>query len=309
MELVMARIRSVHPPLFTDEAFVSRSMPARLLAIGLWTEADDRGVFEWKPMSLKMRLFPADNLNLADLLAELLDGQIIAKHVVDGKDYGIIRNFCKWQRPKKPTYRYPFESEWAKYVGFKLKKRPTGAQHVLHQFSTEGEISAQMKEGEEEGEEEGEKEEGDNRLSSGGHDARDGVSVDLDSDNSPEMVKAISRAIAPRHFEEFWQVYPKRAGANPKQPARKQFISIVGRGQDAAIIIASARAYADELRREGKFGTAYVAQAQTWLGQQRWSDYEPSAADIARREEQDRDMLKRGMKWIDGRWRELPSDV
>jgi hypothetical protein len=29
---------------------------ARLLLIGIWSEADDRGVFEWKPATLKMRL-------------------------------------------------------------------------------------------------------------------------------------------------------------------------------------------------------------------------------------------------------------
>lgn len=301
----MPRIRSVHPPLFTDEAFVSRSMPARLLAIGLWTEADDRGVFEWKPTSLKMRLFPADNVNLAELLAELLNGHIIAKHAVDGKEYGVIRNFCKWQRPKKPTYRYPFESEWAKYVGFKPKKRPTGAQQVLNQFSTEGEIAAQM----EEGEEEGEKEAGENRLSSGPSAAPEGMSVDLDTDNSPEMVRAIARATAPKFFEEFWQAYPKREGANPKQPACKQFISIVGRGQDPEFIIAGARAYADELRRQGKFGTPYVAQAQTWLGQQRWFDYQRPPEDLARDAEIDRDMKQRGYEWDEGKgWRKVPTD-
>lgn len=301
----MARIRSVHPPLFTDEAFVSRSMSARLLAIGLWTEADDRGVFEWKPTSLKMRLFPADNINLADLLAELLNGRIIAKHTVDGRDYGLIRNFCKWQRPKKPTYRHPFKPEWAKYVGFKPKNSPTGTQQVLHQFSTEGEIGAQM----EEGEEEGEKEEGENRLSSGASAAPEGMSADPGTENSPEMMRAIARAIAPKFFEEFWKEYPKREGANPKQPARKKFISIVARGQDPAIIISSARAYADELRQQGKFGTPYVAQTQTWLGQQRWIDYERSPVEIERQAQLDRDMKQRGYEWKEGEgWRKESED-
>jgi hypothetical protein len=297
----MARIRSVHPPLFTDEAFVCLSMPARLLTIGLWTEADDHGVFEWKPKSLKMRLFPADPLDVPDLLGELLNGEIIAKHAVDGKDYGIIRNFCKWQRPKKPTYRHPFDPEWAKYVGFKSKNSTSGTQPVPHQFFTEGEIAAQMEEGEEEGEKE--KEEGENRPSSGAPSAPDGTSVDLDTDNSPEMLKAISRAIAPRHFEEFWKAYPKREGSNPKQPARKQFIRIIGRGEDAATVIAGARTYADELRRQGKLETPYVAQAQTWLGQQRWRDYERSPEEIERQVQLDRDMEQRGYEWEDGKWR------
>src|SRR4051794_19179480 len=38
-----ARIRSIHPRLFTDEAFVSCLPLARLLLLGIWTEADDHG--------------------------------------------------------------------------------------------------------------------------------------------------------------------------------------------------------------------------------------------------------------------------
>ena len=41
----MARIRSVHPGLFTDEAFMGASSDARILMIGLWCQAWDDGVF------------------------------------------------------------------------------------------------------------------------------------------------------------------------------------------------------------------------------------------------------------------------
>ncbi|OSJ19761.1 hypothetical protein BST63_01165 [Bradyrhizobium canariense] len=63
-----ARIRSIHPRLFTDEAFVSCLPLARLLLLGIWTEADDHGVFEWKPRTLKMRLLAGDQAEVADLL-------------------------------------------------------------------------------------------------------------------------------------------------------------------------------------------------------------------------------------------------
>ncbi len=55
----MARIRSIHPGLWTDEAFVSLTPYARLLFMGIWTECDDMGSFEWSPLKLKMRLLPA----------------------------------------------------------------------------------------------------------------------------------------------------------------------------------------------------------------------------------------------------------
>ncbi len=53
----MARIRSIHPGQATDEDFVQCSPFARLLAIFVRNEADDHGVFKWKPVTLKMRIF------------------------------------------------------------------------------------------------------------------------------------------------------------------------------------------------------------------------------------------------------------
>ena len=67
----MARIRSIHPGIFTDEAFASASMAARMLLIGIWTEAYDDGVFEWKPLTLKMKIFPGDSVDINAVLSEL----------------------------------------------------------------------------------------------------------------------------------------------------------------------------------------------------------------------------------------------
>ncbi|HYH17859.1 MAG TPA: hypothetical protein VD995_04510 [Azospirillum sp.] len=113
----MARIRSVHPGLFTDEAFVSCTPLARLLSIGLWTEADDYGVFEWKPVTIKMRLLPVDNADVGALLAELEAGNLIRRFSVNGKEYGAVRNFCRYQRPKKPKAHHPIPPEVRTYVG------------------------------------------------------------------------------------------------------------------------------------------------------------------------------------------------
>ncbi len=103
----MARIRSIHPGQWTDEAFVECSFAARLLAIGLRNEADDLGVFEWKPTMLKMRLFPADDVDVIPLLAELEATDQVLRYEVDGRQYGIIRNFGKFQKPRSPKYVHP----------------------------------------------------------------------------------------------------------------------------------------------------------------------------------------------------------
>lgn len=112
----MARIRSVHPGLFTDEAFVSVSPLARLLHIGLWTEADDQGLFEWKPITIKMRLLPVDNADVSTLLAELEAANMIRRYEHDGRQFGAVRNFCRFQRPKKPNAVHPMPAEFRTYV-------------------------------------------------------------------------------------------------------------------------------------------------------------------------------------------------
>lgn len=103
----MARIRSIHPGQWTDEAFVECSSDARLLALGLRNEADDNGIFEWKPKTLKMRLFPADSVDIDVLLEEVtLSGQAF-RYMLGNKAYGAIRNFTKYQRPRRPSIMYP----------------------------------------------------------------------------------------------------------------------------------------------------------------------------------------------------------
>lgn len=103
----MARIRSIHPGVYTDEAWSSVSVAARWLAMGLCTEADDLGVFEWKPIQIKMRVYPANNEDIPALLAELQAAGIVMPFDVEGKRYGAVRNFCKYQRPRKPKSWFP----------------------------------------------------------------------------------------------------------------------------------------------------------------------------------------------------------
>ncbi len=135
-ELSMARIRSVHPGLFTDEAFMQASAHARLLLIGIWTEAFDDGVFEWKPITLKAKIFPNDNVDVRALLVELTELDFIKAFDGDGKPYGAIRNFQKWQRPKKPNSSGSLPNSLHQYVG-----------KVPHQYRTDGEIDDQMEDG------------------------------------------------------------------------------------------------------------------------------------------------------------------
>lgn len=103
----MSRIRSIHPGIYTDEAWASVSIAARWFAKGLCTEADDNGTFEWKPLQLKMRIFPADAVDVPALLTELTGAGIVMAFTADGKSLGSIKNFCRYQRPRKPKSWFP----------------------------------------------------------------------------------------------------------------------------------------------------------------------------------------------------------
>lgn len=150
----MARIRSVHPSLFTDEAWVSCSTIARILYIGLWTDADDQGLFEWKPLQLKMRLLPADAANVADLLEELAGVNLLCRFDTGTGSFGAIRDFRRFQRPKKPNSVHLLPPELRTYVGLTddgSEPAPSQPPAVPHQFPTEGEKSPQMEDGGEDG--------------------------------------------------------------------------------------------------------------------------------------------------------------
>jgi hypothetical protein len=142
----------VHPSLFTDEAWVACSPFARLLYIGLWTDADDQGVFEWKPTQIKMRLFPGDDgIAMISLLSELAAAELIASFEHDGRKYGAIKTFQKFQRPKKPNALHPLPMEWRKYVCAKEPQQETEGETVPNLGGTV--LGWRMEDGEE-GEEE-----------------------------------------------------------------------------------------------------------------------------------------------------------
>jgi hypothetical protein len=129
-----------------------------------------------------------------------------------------------------------------------------------------------------------EKKQGDDVTVHGAGNVTGNVTATADA-TAPEQNRAEAEqnhggAGAPRRdaemaFQRFWQAYPKRQGANPKEPARKAFRAAVTSGVDAETVIAAARRYAAELQRDNKLGTQFVARAVTWLNEKRWGDYPP----------------------------------
>ena len=106
----MSRIRSIHPGILTDEAFMRLTVECPLaiaLLVGLWMEADDSGAFEWKPLTIKARIVPAAQTNVGELLDALARNNFIKAFAIDGRQYGVVRNFVKYQRPKNRSRSIP----------------------------------------------------------------------------------------------------------------------------------------------------------------------------------------------------------
>lgn len=150
----MSRIRSVHPGLFTDEAFVCLTDAAQVFFIGLWTECDDQGAFEWKPIQLRLKLRGNRDGGVDCLLDELEAARCICSYEHEGRKYGLVRNFRRFQRPKKPNSVHFIPPELRTFVGLNSdssEQPPRSSEDVsppvTHQLPTSGEKSPQMEDG------------------------------------------------------------------------------------------------------------------------------------------------------------------
>lgn len=90
----MARIRTIKPEFFTSEDIVALSPMARLLYVATWCEADREGRLSWKPKTMKMRYFPADDCDI-DALARELHASGLVTLYGDGLAY--IPSFARHQ--------------------------------------------------------------------------------------------------------------------------------------------------------------------------------------------------------------------
>lgn len=122
----MARIRSIHPGLFSDPEFASLSDAAQIFYLGLLTEADDNGIFEWNAAKLRIRLRPGKDGTTEPLLSELERADKVRSYEVDGRKLGAIRNFRRYQRPKFPKSWHFMPDDFRSYVGLTDAVSPDG---------------------------------------------------------------------------------------------------------------------------------------------------------------------------------------
>lgn len=108
----MPRNRIIKPEQTTDENFVECSDKTRLFVILVRNFADDNGIFEVKPRTLKMQIFPGDdNIDMEQILEEFFALHHGKSYTSNGKKYALIRNFHKHQTIPKPGFQYPVPNQ------------------------------------------------------------------------------------------------------------------------------------------------------------------------------------------------------
>ncbi|WP_196015298.1 hypothetical protein [Klebsiella variicola] len=99
----MARIRTIKPEFWTDEKVVECSFEARLMFIGMFNFADDKGNLVRSPKRIKMQIFPADMIDCEPLIKELTVAGLISEYSVSGVEYLHIEGFSKHQKINRPS--------------------------------------------------------------------------------------------------------------------------------------------------------------------------------------------------------------
>lgn len=105
----MARTRNLKPGFFKNDELAECSPWARLLFAGLWTLADRDGLLEYRPKKIKGELFPFDDVDVPELVAELHGRKFIVVYEVGGSSYLWLPTFKEHQRPhpKEPKSVLP----------------------------------------------------------------------------------------------------------------------------------------------------------------------------------------------------------
>jgi len=94
----MGRIRTVKSSFFTHELLndlEERFPELKIMLVyqGLWGQCDNRGVFRWKPRSLKLEILPFVNYDIDKALEKLLENGFVIRYPIGEEEYGRVLTF------------------------------------------------------------------------------------------------------------------------------------------------------------------------------------------------------------------------
>jgi hypothetical protein len=132
----MARIRTVKPEFWTSDQIVECSPIARLLFIGMWNFADDRGVIPRRPRTIKMQVFPGDEFTadqIEEWITELESQRLLGRFEHEGSTFSVVTGWHH-QKIERPTYKYPAPPSDIEFA----EASPTHHRHVADTSPPEG---------------------------------------------------------------------------------------------------------------------------------------------------------------------------
>lgn len=243
----MGRARNIKPAFFQNEDIVGCSLAARLCFIGLWTMADREGRLEDRPKRIKMVLFPADSVDVEELLSELDQHGLIKRYQASGMSLILIPKFSKHQRPHHNEAASDLpgieaeEEESASHHGRKCEQPRSQALRPESPFSESP----------------------------------------IPSSTAPP-VRAAPEPM-PCAIERIKSIYPKRSGSQRWADAKRSINARLKEGHALDELIAGTERYAAYIRTKGDEGTTYVQQAATFFGTNKgflepWTPDPPRAA-------------------------------
>lgn len=137
----MARKRMIDPAIWGSEDFSKLSLLAKLVFIGLFSNADDEGRGRGKAAYVKSTVFPYDDelttIKIDEALDEIANKMSITFYMYDENEYYILDNWNEWQKIDKPTpSKIPTFSEHSTRIRRTLDERSTNARRGLDEDST-----------------------------------------------------------------------------------------------------------------------------------------------------------------------------
>jgi hypothetical protein len=103
----VARKRMIDPGIWQSQDFGNLTTLAKLVFIGLFSQADDEGRGRANPQYIKNTLFPYDEkMQKSDIeksFAEIAEHMSIQFYKSGGSEYYALTNWSIWQRVEKPT--------------------------------------------------------------------------------------------------------------------------------------------------------------------------------------------------------------
>ena len=103
----MARKRMISPEIWESRSFSRLSDFAKLIFIGLFSQADDEGYGNASPGYIRSKLFPNDEeRRLTDIkkaLSEIALGMSINFYEVNGDNFYHLTHWSEWQKVDRPT--------------------------------------------------------------------------------------------------------------------------------------------------------------------------------------------------------------